>query len=539
MREVEFLVAVAALAAAVGVVGAVARAMVVARQARTGPGVPTEPAAQSGSETPAPAAAPVRVTRPPQRARATFAPPERRLLPRTAAFGIEASDPWPRTVRVLPWLLAGFLVVLWTIPFQDILLPIQLPVDARLDRFVLGGIALLWLVSFFAGGEGSPRLHPSMLDIAVLAFIVIAIASVLFNLPALVNVGDLTLSAKKLALAAAYVMFFYIASTSIRTSEVAAFTGLMIGLACVTAVGVAWEYRAGTNLFYEIARAALPPGFTVLPETGDARFGRPAVTGPTQHGLAAATMLALALPFAVVGVMTARTRGRKILYAVAAAVIFAGAVSTLRKSAIVMPVTAMLVLFVYRPRNMLRLAPVGLVLLILVQAVSPGALGAVRGQLQPDRVGASTSTQGRTADYAGVQPDIKTHLATGRGYGTYDSHTYRLLDNQYLALLVEVGFVGTSAYLLVMLSVLLLAHRTIRSGDPTRGPPALAVAASTGAFVICNVLFDTLAFAQVPYLFFFVADLAAANAAGVRTGARAAGRVALGGTQAVRAGSPA
>jgi O-antigen ligase len=440
--------------------------------------------------------------------------PQRELaLSPGAASRAHHVDEWPHTTRALPWLLAGFIAMLWLIPFQDVALPVSLPVDAKLDRFVLAGLALVWLAALLARGPAAPHPRRSAVNVTVGSFVVVAAASVLLNVQVLATVDDLTIAIKKFALLSAYVIFFYIASTSLRQGEVSAFCGLIVGLACVTALLTVWEYRTGTNLFYDITERLMPPGFTLGAATGDSEFGRPAVTGPTQHGLAVATMLAFAFPFALIGVI--RSPGRqKLAYALASAVILAGAASTLRKSAVVVPAAAVVVLFAYRPRALIRLAPLGLVLLMLVSALSPGALGSLRGQLLLERVGGSASTLGRTQDYDAVAPDVKAHLATGRGYGSYDSHKYRLLDNQYLALLIETGVLGLAAYVAMMLAILLTAHRIIRSGDSSRAPPALAIAGAAAAFIVSGALFDVLAFAQVPYLFFLLAALVVVLAQG-------------------------
>jgi len=419
--------------------------------------------------------------------------------------------------------------MLWLVPFQDIRLPVALPVDAKLDRFVLGGIGALWLAAFLAGGRGSPRLRPTALHLAVLAFATAAMTGFLVNLPVLVNVGDFTLGMKKLALLAAYVAFFFIAATSVRRSEIGAFCTLTVVLASVTALGIIWEYRTNTNLFYQFTGQLLPPGFSLLSETGDSKFGRPAVTGPAQHGLAATTMLALALPFAAVRIFGDQGRNKRILYAAATAIILAGTVSTLRKTAMIMPIAALAVFLVYRPRQLVRMAPAGVALILVTQALSPGALGSIRGQLSPDRLSGSSSTQGRMEDYTAVLPDVKNHLAFGRGYGTFDSHKYRLLDNQYLGLLVEIGVLGLAAYVAMILAVFVAVHRAVKSSDPSRGPPALAAAAAAGAFLVCNALFDVLAYPQVPYLFLFIAAIAAG--VGGDTGRRAPGETAPGGSR--------
>jgi O-antigen ligase len=189
-----------------------------------------------------------------------------------------------------------------------------------------------------------------------------------------------------------------------------------------------------------------------------------------------------------------------------AAILLTGSISTIRKSAAIVPVAAILTLLAFRPRELLRLWPAGLVVLILMPAMAPGAAGQVKSQLSS--IGARQSTQGRTADYDAIQPDLLAHRTIGRGYGTYDHDRYRLLDNQYLGVLIGTGLVGLATFIAMILAVVLIAIRPIRSRDPVRGPPALAAAAAAVAFGIVAALFDALAFPQTPYLFFFVAAIA-------------------------------
>jgi hypothetical protein len=60
---------------------------------------------------------------------------------------------WPRTTRVLPWMLAAFIAVLWVVPFNSIGLTVSLPIDLHFDRLVLPIIAGTWLLTIAVGGE--------------------------------------------------------------------------------------------------------------------------------------------------------------------------------------------------------------------------------------------------------------------------------------------------------------------------------------------------------------------------------------------------
>jgi hypothetical protein len=282
---------------------------------------------------------------------------------------------------------------------------------------------------------------------------------------------------------------------------------LLIVLASVTAVGTVIEYRTNVNYFYEWT--AKLPAVTVGAEPLDPKFGRPSIVGPTGHGLAVTTILAMVMPFAVVNLMRSKDRLRKIAYSLAIALLFAGAVATLRKTALIVPAAAAITLFAYRPRQMLRLFPLGLILLASTHAISPGALSGIRYEFEG---GNDESTEGRTEDYAAIRPDVLGNPLWGRGYGTYDPKVqneklhpfekHRLIDNQLVLLLIEVSVLGLLAYLSIALLGIRSLHKVARSADPARAGPAVALIAAIVAFVVSNFLFDCLSFRQVPYLFF-------------------------------------
>ena len=68
----------------------------------------------------------------------------------------------------------------------------------------------------------------------------------------------------------------------------------------------------------------------------------------------------------------------------------------------------------------------------------------------------------------------------------------------------------------MLLGVVLAALPAVRSGDPTRGPPALAAACAAVAIGVAAALFDVFAYPQVPYVFLFVAGLAVVCSADAR-----------------------
>ena len=83
---------------------------------------------------------------------------------------------------------------------------------------------------------------------------------------------------------------------------------------------------------------------------------------------------------------------------------------------------------------------VGLLLLLHVaRAGRDGFAQAAVPARPPDQ---SNSNRSAPTTTTAVTPDLHMHLALGRGFGSYDGLKYRILDNQYLGLLVMVGLSG-------------------------------------------------------------------------------------------------
>ena len=117
-------------------------------------------------------------------------------------------------------------------------------------------------------------------------------------------------------------------------------------------------------------------------------------------------------------------------------------------------------------------------------------------------------------DYWGITPDVLSHPIIGQGYGSLDSDNtrwYRILDNEYLDELFQVGILGVLAYLAMVLAPLITAHGVIKRAGG-RAPPIVAAAAGCAAYAVGDQSFHAMSFPQAPYSFFFVAGLIAAAA---------------------------
>ncbi len=434
-------------------------------------------------------------------------PPWRFAFPVRSIAGY-ARD-WPRTTRVMPWMLAGFMAVLWLVPFDSISLRVSLPIDVKFDRLVLPFVVIAWLVSVSKGGSNAPRIRVTKIHIAVAIFVAIAFLSVLTNAFSLSQTLELDTAIKQLPLLVAYLSVFVMVASVVRRSEVRPFLTYTLVLATICALGMIIEYKTKYNVFFDLSNRLLPKSiFSVaLSPSGYDSGGRLQTHGPTAHGLAAVAMLSMALAIALTRIMHAERTRERVIYTLVAGTLMVAVLATQKKTGLIAPAVAVLTLGYFRRRELLRMAPMALVLIIGVFIVSPGTVDPVISQFAPSQLGANapSTTNDRAARYDAIRPDIWTHLALGRGYGTYQPLGHRILDSEILLRLIETGVLGLAAYFWLGLSVIVTGRRAINSRHPIWSQQVLAGVAAGAVFLVVGALFDSLSFPQVPYIFLSLA----------------------------------
>src|SRR3954453_19468044 len=284
----------------------------------------------------------------------------------------------------------------------------------------------------------------------------------------------------------------------------------MLGLALIAAVGTVWEHRMGYNVFYDLSDKLLPSFFTT--GTSEAGLvdtaGRSLTRGPGEHPLEGGGMLSMALPVALMGLLDSPSRKRTILYGVATAILLAAALSTDRKSSLLAPLSVAVAFAYYRRAELIKLAPLGVLMVFAVQFLAPGALTSVLFQLSPDALGVDTVSD-RAADYDAVRPDLWTHLFTGRGYGTSDHVSYRILDSEILNRLIDTGILGLLALVGMLVTIVVAAGPLIRRRHAVWSKPALVAAPAAIAYLVLGFLFDVGSFPHAPYILMSIAGLLA------------------------------
>lgn len=427
---------------------------------------------------------------------------------------LQRIDSWPRTRRPLPWLFAGFLASIFLIPVDGVHMKVSLPFSSDYGRFFIAVILGVWLVGVILNKRtGRLRLRPRGWALGIIAFFAIAIISIVLNLDRITNLGELSVAEKKIFVLVGLLAVFAVFAVSLRVTELRAFGALIVVLATITSIGTIYEQKTGDNIFYSTAESVLSPIANVDPApTEGEKTGRPMIAGPSRHALSVASILGMAAPFAIAFAAFSPSTRRRLLWGALACIIVAGALVTQRRSGVVVPAVAIIAIFAIRPKKMLPLIPYALVAAVVALTFSGGQINAITSLFNG---GDQASTDGRTSDYEAVVPDLLTHPAIGRGFGTHDSirhDQYRIFDNEYLGLVYEVGLIGLLAWLLLVLLPVYQARFAMRSNNPLRGPPALAAAAGCIGFAVATSLYDILSFPQAPYLFVFLAAMCVCSA---------------------------
>lgn len=233
-------------------------------------------------------------------------------------------------------------------------------------------------------------------------------------------------------------------------------------------------------------------------------FVRPEATA--MHPLEYAVVLTMLLPLCLTFAIHDRQRSALLRWFPVAAIATSAALSVTR-SALVGMVVVVLILFPTWPAAVR--AKLGACLVLGAAAIYlmiPGMAGTVLGLFS----GGDTSVSSRTDSYGTALSFMEISPWFGRGYGTF-LPSYRILDNQYLSLAIEIGVVGLAAVLLVLvLAMVLAAMSGKRHKDSLSRSLGLALFAAMAGGALLTAFFDSFSFSQAGSLLFFVAGLCGA-----------------------------
>jgi hypothetical protein len=411
-------------------------------------------------------------------------------------------------------LLVVLIGVIFLIPIKRYTLPGSLPFNLEPYRLFVAAIVTAWLVALLV--DPRVRLRRSGLETPILGFALVALFSLVVN-PGRLRISGITVEAvKSLTFFLSFVLVFYLVVSVVRSTDtVDSLLKIVVGSGALVAALAVIENRTNYNLFDHLG---FLPGLTFHDPRLDAaafdRGGRLRAYASAQHPIALAAVLVMLIP---VGLYLARRYRQKRWWA-ATALIALGAAATVSRTGVVMLLVALLVLLILRPRQTARILRFVPLLVLLVAMFSPNSIRglydafAPKGGLikeQSQLVANNPNAQARLADVVPSLRKFSHHPFLGICFGTRVLPSYTILDDQWLGSLLETGIVGV--FLLALLffrSLRRLGSVAMRDTSP-RGELCAALAASSAAFGVGMLTFDTFAFIQVTYVFFLLLGLGA------------------------------
>lgn len=275
-----------------------------------------------------------------------------------------------------------------------------------------------------------------------------------------------------------------------------------------------FQFVTGQYWVDQISIPGLQAHQTVFSATLREGFTRPA--GTAVHPIEFGAVLTMLLPIALargIGQLPAVGARRSHVFTrwwPALAMGLAIVLSLSRSAVIGLAVGAIILPLTWTSRQ--RIAAIGGLagLLAVVFLAVPGVAGSILGLFTVIGKG-DPSVLSRVESYAIADAYISQSPLFGRGIGTFLPR-YRIFDNEYLLLLVEIGFAGVIALLLLVATSLCSAARVyLRATDAGLRGAAAAVAASTSCGAVSLALFDGFSFPMMPGLWFLMMGLCGAT----------------------------
>lgn len=220
-------------------------------------------------------------------------------------------------------------------------------------------------------------------------------------------------------------------------------------------------------------------------------------THPIEFGVMLAMILPISLHYALVETIRSIFSRWFPVFVIAVAIPI-----TISRSAMIGIIVVLAIVFPAWPVGRRRIGYAAIAtVLVVVYVVVPGLLGTLLRLFTG--VATDDSARSRTDSYELAWSFIEQNPFFGRGFSTF-LPSYRILDNQYLGLIIETGFVGLFAFLGVILTGILVGTKVMRtSANPGVTSLSRSLVAAITAAACAYATFDGFGFPQVAGLTFF------------------------------------
>jgi O-Antigen ligase len=398
-------------------------------------------------------------------------------------------------------LLTVYLALLMFIPAELVFGPLG---GAGTPATVFALCILLWYIASWIAGRITPAPGGRPIRVAMFAFALCVLASFAAAMTRDITQPEVLAADRGLIIITAWSGLVVVACRCVTTYDrldTLLRRAVVFG-SVVAAIGVLQFY---TGL--DVTKFIKIPGLTASVDINTllARdgFNRPSSTAtqPIEFGV----VMAMLLPFAIQQAFDPARGGRFRRWA-PVFLMSAAIPMSLSRSGILGVGVAMLFLL---PTWNARRRWTGIVVIILglgaMKAAAPGLLGTLTKYFSGlfGSNNSDISVVSRTNDYAGVAQYVAERPIFGRGFGTFMPELYRFTDNTYLLGVVEFGFVGLVALLVLFFTGMhCAAAGRRRTKDEHRREIGQALKASIAVGLVSSATFDALTFRMFSGLLF-------------------------------------
>ncbi|MBB5642774.1 O-antigen ligase family protein [Cryobacterium roopkundense] len=368
------------------------------------------------------------------------------------------------------------------------------------------GAGVLWVIAWVQRSRPEPpQLRP--VRVAVLVFSVAAMASYIAAMTRALPPDEVSVADTGLIRLLAWFGILFIAHDGITTLDrlLTLLRRLVVAAGCLGALGIA---QFATKLSFvdllPLPGLSITEGYASVETRGGLVRAAGTATHPLEYSLVLAAILPIALTLAL------RERHRSFLARwLPVALILIGLLLSGSRSAVVGILAGALVLLPTWSRLIrVSLALAGAALLGVIYLASPLAITNLRYMFLA--VFDDPSAASRTSSLDLFSQLFLLNPVFGRGFGTFLPQ-YRILDNQYLLLLLEIGVVGLAAFVFLAVTAAVCAVRSgLRQSNPALHDMGFALAGSVASAGVLLALFDALSFPQSAGLLFLLFGLCGA-----------------------------
>lgn len=444
------------------------------------------------------------------------------VQPTYVVFGVSAVlCTWATYRFFTQWhvMVSAIILIILIVPIGRYGLPITLPFQLEPYRALVMIVAIAWFASLLAE-PNSVRLWPSGLA-APLAFLWIVIAvSIVANLGTIHARGVMTDVIFKVSFFLSYIIVMLLIGSVLRSrAELDRALKVLIGGGGFVAFFALVENKTGFNLFDHIGQVI--PIFRFqssgVPMFLESRGSGFRVYASAEHPIALGALMVMLLP---VGVYVAWRNHRNKLWWGVVGLIAMAALATVARTAILMLFTEALFLVAVKPRVLKRVWWLVPPFLVAVNIAVPATFGTLRASFFPQGglvaqqdTNSGGDSSNRVSDIGPSVQESKTTPWFGQGWGTRvptkldSSKTRRILDDQWLGLLLEIGIGGIFAWLWFFGRNVRLLTQAARRDDTEHGWLLAALAASIFSFAVGMYTYDAFGFPQATLMMFILAGI--------------------------------